>query len=252
MKRLVLTLIALSSFALHPGTLRAQTLHALLFVNEKEKGRETDRTENMRSMINFWQEIAGAIGYDYECSRNSDTDFTAARVKHAISALRVGRDDIVVFYYSGHGYNDNTNVWPTLSLNDENFRAIDVLKLLKRVNTPAKLTLCIADCCNKVYSSDNVNVTYATNESAIRKLFTNFNGKKTVMASSSKQGQLSWSNSVYGAYFGIAFRNAVSNTGYDEAEWDAVMENAKRLTMKYTKGQQEPQYSVTQTSDPFE
>lgn len=252
MKRLAILALILSVLTLRPAALGAQTLHALLFVNEKEEGRETDRTEDMRKMLNFWQDIAGVIGYDYEYSCNSDSYFTAGRVRSVISSLDVGRGDIVVFYYSGHGYNDGTNVWPMLNLKDEDLPEIEVLKLLKKVNAPAKLTLCMADCCNKVYSGGSVNVAYGMDEPAVRKLFTGFNGKKTIIASSSKQGQYSWSNSVYGAYFGISFRQAVGDIGYGGAEWDTVMENARLLTLEYTEGRQEPQYSVTQTSDPFE
>ena len=44
----------------------------------------------------------------------------------------------------------------------------------------------------------------------------------------------------------------MGDIGYGGAEWDTVMENARLLTLEYTEGRQEPQYSVTQTSDPFE
>ncbi len=90
MKRLAILALILSALTLRPAALGAQTLHALLFVNEKEEGRETDRTEDMRKMLNFWQDIAGVIGYDYEYSYNSDSYFTAGRVRSVISSLDVG------------------------------------------------------------------------------------------------------------------------------------------------------------------
>lgn len=237
------------------GILEAQTLRAILFVNEQEPEREKDRREDMKQMDAFWQEIAGAIGYDYQCSRHSGHDFTAEGIRNSISALNVGANDIVVFYYSGHGYNDETNVWPTLTLNDAGIQEIEILKRLKKVNAKAKLTLCIADCCNKPFRSRNtssVAYSYETDESAVKKLFTSFKGKKTIIISASKQGQYSWSDQEQGAIFGMSFRQAVRNVAYEEATWDMVMEKAKAQTMRRAPELQIPQYNVTQSSDPFE
>ena len=82
-----------------------QTLHASLFVNEREQGREVDRTADMNNMKSFFRDIANHIGYSYNLKANSDSYFTAREVDREIENLSVGNNDIIVFYYSGHGYN---------------------------------------------------------------------------------------------------------------------------------------------------
>ena len=110
--------IAFAAFVLSLSV-QAQTLHALLFVNEKEVGRETDRKADMDNMKAFFRDIAAQLGYNYNLRDNSDTQFTAAEVDREIASLSVQKNDVVVFYYSGHGYNQGTDQWPTLNFKDK-------------------------------------------------------------------------------------------------------------------------------------
>ena len=256
MNRILKTLICVLCFChLSVG---AQTLHALLFINEKESGREFDRSEDMRNMNTFLRNVSTTIGYSYNPQKFSDKKFTSSDIKQSISNLDVESGDIVVFYYSGHGYNDESDIWPSLSLNDNNYRQIDILKLLKEVSSEAKLVLCIADCCNKQYrGSYDITSSYDSFDSQsnnpIKKLFTGFNGKKTIIMSASKQGQYSYSDTRYGAFFGISLRKSITELNSERlATWDQVMQKASSYTSRYTDGKQIPQYNVTQSGDPFE
>lgn len=233
----------------------AQTLHALLFVNENEEGRQTDRREDMKQMHAFFQYVAECIDYDYSPVRCSDRDFTSEKVDREIDRLQVRDNDVVVFYYSGHGYNAGQDIWPTLSLLDRRYSQASIMQRLKSAcKERAKLILCIADCCNKGMADNSDISTVFANEdrAAIRALFLGFNGHKSILMSASKQGQVSWSNLRYGSYFGISLRKAIMRMELSEADWDSVMRRASTLTRKYTKQQQEPQYSISQSSDPFE
>lgn len=231
----------------------AQTLHALIFVNEKEVGREVDRQQDLNNMYSFWKEIASTLGYTFNYSINSDTKFTSTRANALIANLNVNNNDIVVFYYSGHGHNDETNIWPSLAFKDKSYGEMNIMKAIKKVNSRAKLTLCIADCCNKQarYRS-NISNSYASSPNAIKKLFTGFKGKKSIIMSASKQGQFSWSDLRYGAYFGISLRQAIYNVSYESATWDKVLDNARNLTYKYSENKQTPQFNISQSGDPFE
>ncbi len=250
--------IIISFLFILPTSAFAQTLHALIFVNEQENGREIDRMADMKNMYSFFGNVASAIDYTYKPRTFSDINFTAKKVKESISQLSVNSGDVVVFYYSGHGYNDVTNIWPTLNLKDQDFREIEILKLLKEAAGNAKLILCIADCCNKQYTSHyDFTSSYDSfedvNKNPIKQLFTGFKGKKTIIMSASKQGQYSWSDTRYGAMFGISLRKAITElTNHNSATWDIVMLRAKEYTLRYSDGKQTPQYNVTQSGDPFE
>lgn len=233
----------------------SQTLQSLFFVNEKEQGREIDRRADMNNMYSFFKEISNLIGYEYRATKFSDVNFTSKKVKESINELKVTVNDIVVFYYSGHGYNDESDIWPSLSLNDCSYREIDILKLLRTKASDAKLILCIADCCNKqANSSYEFTSSYDSMEDSnpIRKLFLGFKGKKVITISASKQGQFSWSHNQYGAYFGNCFRQAIAGVNNSNASWDNILQNAVNLTYRYTNGKQTPQFNITQSGDPFE
>lgn len=233
----------------------AQTLHTLLFVNEEESNRERDRSEDMKQMYRFFEYIAESIGYTYSPFKCSGRDFTARKVDEKIDRLKVEDMDVVVFYYSGHGYNEGENIWPTLSLKDKQYSHAAIMKRLKNVcASKPKLILCIADCCNKGMTNDiDVASIYGSSDVIpIKTLFLGFNGRKSIMMSASKQGQISWSSLKYGAYFGISLRKAIMGVKTSEATWENVLEKASSFMRKYTNGQQTPQFDISLSSDPFE
>ena len=233
----------------------SQKLHALLFVNVAEPEREVDRTASMTEMYKFWGKIAEKIGYEYAPVKCTPSSFTAANAEARISGLSVGENDIVVFYYGGHGHNDGKNMWPSLNFLDRNCRQTDIMKKLKGVSSKAKLIICMADCCNK-QSGMPYERTAAydafDNTGSIVKLFTGFTGKKSIMISSSKQGQYSWSDLKYGSFHGICFREVINGLYSENPTWDVVLEDVKKLTFKRTKEKQTPQFVITQAIDPFE
>ncbi len=259
--KIVLTIVLMLSVA---QILQAQTMHVLLFVNEKEVGREVDRCADMNNMYNFFNTIAQTIGYRFSCTKNSDTKFTRTQAMSELRRLQtrglVGGNDVVVFYYSGHGFNDATTAqdyWPSMCLFDDDLRRmaplkqLDVKKELDKIPVKPRLVLCIADCCNNVYDPrNNPSISYGMDPATVRNLFVG-GKKKVVMTSASKQGQYSLSNLRYGAYFGISFREAINNA-QPGATWNSVMEYAKKRTLYYTDNQQTPQYKVSETLDLYD
>lgn len=231
----------------------SQTLHALLFVNEKEPGREIDRKADMDNMKGFFRDIATQLGYNYNLRDNSDTQFTAAEVDQEIASLSVQKNDVVVFYYSGHGYNQGTDQWPTLNFKDKNYWLSDILKQLNGRTRSAKLVLCVADCCNKgmnnaALPAESFNPISSAN---MKTLFTGFQGRKTVLMSASKQGQYSWSDLQRGALFGICLRNAVykyTDNSNDTPTWEAIGERVKETTLRSSGNKQEPQLKIIQAA----
>mgnify|MGYP003571408528 CR=1 FL=1 len=243
------------------ASLSAQTMHTLIFVNTQENtvshgDRTVDRTADYNNMKAFFSRIANAIGYTNNMRAHGlQSDFTSAMVDQEINRLNVGRNDIVVFYYSGHGANMRNDIWPTLDLRDKGYWQTDILRKLKEKCANAKLLLCIADCCNEV-ANGNIKGTFDAGEdlSGLKKLFTGFPGKKTITMSASKKGQLSRSDLKYGAWFGICLRDAIDKktSGTSSPTWDEVLGYAKELTLKVSNNTQEPQYSIKVAADPFD
>ncbi len=82
-------------------------------------------------------------------------DYNKNNVENTIASLQPSQNDIVVFYYSGHGFSKKDNrQYPYLELSSKSFQSLeehslnieDIYNNLKRKN--AHVTLVISDCCN--------------------------------------------------------------------------------------------------------
>lgn len=255
MKKIIFTILGICFSTI----LAAQTMHTMIFVNESEPGREIDRRADSRNMQRFFTEIAYCLNYRNNMHSHSGAEFTATCIDRDIENLNVGNNDVVVFYYSGHGANLRNDKWPTLDLLDKPYWSSRILAKLNAKCANAKLVLFITDCCNS-YINSGIVPTSSLNpvdDNNVAKLFTGFKGKKKVIITAAKPGQSSISDPRYGAWFGISFRQAVKeNTSNDSSNptWEKVMQDARRLTLLNTRGdhQHEPQWSIEQSADPFD
>ncbi|NJO25768.1 MAG: hypothetical protein HC867_08410, partial [Bacteroidia bacterium] len=92
-------------------------------------------------------------------------DFSKINVDNAINGIRPASNDIVVFYYSGHGFNDvKTNYkFPFLDLRDKTYQqfgepyTLNIEDIFKRIKMKgARMNLVISDCCNADPSQSNI------------------------------------------------------------------------------------------------
>lgn len=226
----------------------SQTFHTIIMVNKEEPNRQVDRTADYNNMSSFFTKIAQSLGYKNNMLRYSGQNFRATNALQAIESLNVELNDIVVFYYSGHGANWDDDEWPHMAFLDRQYGETTIYNKLREKFGNAKLILCISDCCNmdsegarrekRTYSSFDPTLT--------KKLFTDFEGHRSYEISASIRGQYSYSNRMFGALFGIALREAVSSalTGKTQPNWVYVLEKAKSLTLELTRQEQMPQFKM--------
>lgn len=248
MKAFIVLIMLTFGFTQHA---QSQKFQLLLYGNQEEpNGRGCDRKEDVDNMYRFFKEIANTLGYEFTYKAVSGKAFTAERAKADIAALNVGNNDIVVFYYTGHGYNQNIDDWPSLAFNDKSYHSTKLLDALSTQAAAAKLIVFITDCCNKPIQSNFLpeEPQYYTSqyyEENVKSLFTNFTGKKTVRLTASSNGEYSYSGTCgsrqVGAYFGRAFREMFKDYTYNRTSvsWNEIIEGSKQRTKQYIK-QQEP------------
>lgn len=256
MKKIVLFIYILSSVVIH---VYGQTMHSILFTNMEEQGREKDRTEELRNMTKFCNDIASAIGYSHDLRVHSGREFTSTVMERDISTLNVKNDDVVILYYAGHGCNWDDDDWPHMALLDRQYWETTAFSKLRSECKNAKLTLCIASCCNMDSRGRTGSYEYGYGYSSIdpqkaRRLFLGFNDRLSIIASSSIRGQYtySWTNgSRLGSIFSISLRDEIYDalTGKKSTplNWTSIFEETKKRTLEYTKNYkqpQEPQYKI--------
>ena len=176
-------------------------------------------------------------------------------LEEAISKLRCEPNDVIFFYYSGHGAHAQAdNGWlPQMCLkyesyDQENFVPVEwVVEKLSRKG--ARLTVVLTDCCNDnkdwvtakgLVDSEGENVKIdCINVENLRKLF--YKSKGSVVATSSKRGQRSW-GSDKGGTFSISFWDEMYRIeqGQGGADWKSLMEKTKVRTLEASRNNQEP------------
>lgn len=177
-------------------------------------------------------------------------EYNKKNVDDAINALKPGAKDIVIFYYTGHGFNkaQGEKIFPYIALTTKSFESLDANSLsmediFERIkNKGARLNLVLSDCCNADPNAVNNNVgdIAVTRPSPIawdinncRTLFLNDKPVSILMTAASK-GELSAGTGTLGGIFTYFFRASMVNymgKFQQTASWQKILFDAKNQTI---------------------
>ena len=213
--------------------------------------------KGMYETISFFRKIKEFLGISaFIYDTVTGVNFNKQTVLNKINTfLTPGPNDIVVFYYAGHGFRMPKDGWggPYIDLRDvvlDRFKRYQdnslstevILKMIQ--NKGARLNLIIGECCNDTITKYNPMVKepalagkkggFGMNWSTqnCRDLFLNAM-PTTILAAAASPYQLAISNADFGGYFSTFFRNAMEiNLGYAKTnvKWDNVFEQTKQQT----------------------
>ncbi len=185
----------------------------------------------------------------------SGANYNKEEVGKAIDRIKPNKNDIVIFYYSGHGYrvqgDGHKFPWMDLRYKPGQRYMIETLNIediyTKIVAKPARLNLVISDCCNsdvqftnaigsKPSSSGNSKGLNLPNEDNCRKLFLN-KTRASYLFTAADYGQRATSNNNFGGFFTFFFIAWMEyNTSVlgkkEQVSWDDVFENAYKKTVE--------------------
>lgn len=266
MKRLsimLLTCICVIQFA------NAQKLHKIIFTaTDDRKIGSSVKVDNDRANDEI-DAIAGYIGYeviDYVYNSNKCTKQNLLKV---LNGLNCSSQDIVFFYYSGHGVHPDgarEDKFPQMCLNtniESLFVPVRQVEEIIRSKGP-RLRIIITDCCNNVNSSVTVKSLIDSGKGATivkgnvadnyRRLFVNARGK--VMATSSKLEQTSGcayyqdgsdAGGIYSCFFWDILLKYCEET--NAPTWNTIINTTKSEVSKFTKQEQIPDDALDVTGD---
>jgi hypothetical protein len=124
------------------------TVHAILCIADQDPIIGTSTTADLNSMTSWLNDITQNTSFPVEqhllTGLNGQLSLTALQA--TIQNLDVGKNDVIIFYYSGHGGNLAGSQWPAMKFLDNlvNFGVISDTLRAKGAN----LTLALVDCCN--------------------------------------------------------------------------------------------------------
>ncbi|HPQ54150.1 MAG TPA: caspase family protein [Spirochaetota bacterium] len=226
----------------------AASIHAILVGDVHDPNIGPGDRLDLNLMKGLLNDIARNTGMPLKMNVIDDR-IERSTVMSAVRNLNPGSDDMVIFYYTGHGYrmrSMNTK-WPAMALDgpDNQTAGLDqywVYNVLKQKNP--RLLMVMTDACNNYVQEGAIDTTLSVQSSQERresynKLFRQYRG--AIIASSSIPGQYSFSGST-GSQFTVAFiRNLRSALGETSPSWERIMKSSVRPLMN---GRQVPQYAL--------
>lgn len=151
-------------------SLSAQTIHWIIFADTQDPSNGEEVRNSVSSMttqfIDRINDAIGPKGYSPKQKIYSGSEFTERNCNQVIQNLNCGREDIIVFYYLGHGGRayikeneeaaySKTHPWPDLQFNyrsgSREFTSLNFIHN-KLKQKGARFTLTIGMCCNKSMS----------------------------------------------------------------------------------------------------
>lgn len=210
-------------------------------------------------LVEAQSSLAGEMDFVYYVY--PDNYCSPSNLRLVLDNLRCKPDDVVFFYYSGHGTRslDDTSRFPQMCLaqHDESkmipLEGVD--RALARLNP--RLRFVIADCCNstseyvtpKMEISKGNSVVTVGKEVNYRKLFLNQCGN--LLMSSSRAGEVSVCNTQIGGYFTYSLLSVLEEAiRQNVSDWNLIMGNAQASTINVSSGRMHPVFDLSLSDTP--
>ncbi len=227
------------------GHLSPATLHGVIVADTLDLSIGSDI--DMKKMSARFKDFAGKSGLQYKEIILQGKNRTQKNVASAVQNLQLGKDDTVIFYYTGHGYRfeSDKSPWPSLAMADD--RGIDSAWVLKTlVAKKPRFVLVMVDACNNKIP-DNVIPTirnYSSRKVAIpesyKKLFAQYRGM--IITSGSSPGQYSFGGRPQGGVYTGSFLESLDQELMSKnPDWNNIFSRAVSPKLG---GKQKPQYII--------
>lgn len=192
------------------GIASAQTIHLLTIADTNDLNIGTGTSGNTRRLAEFVNRAAAEMKVTVSRQDVSGSSFSCRKITEAIGLLNAAPFDVVIFYYSGHGFRteENASPFPELYCGEEAFsggapRLVDIVAALAKKG--ARLTIAVADSCNVLVTQPlpprpaaAIASVPVSREKQYRKLF--FGHKGVLTMSGAIKDQFSWYMRDYGLF----------------------------------------------------
>ena len=230
--KLILVIVALliSNIAV------SQTLHAIIFADTYSHDIGASVREDYKNMGIEFALIAEANGFQSKIYDSCiGENFNRQTADKVLNELRCGSNDVVFFYYSGHG-NRSASQYPQLGLKGGTIALHTIDEIIARKNP--RLRIIMADCCNGSIREDikpQGDLGYASkidtnSEKVYRSLFGD-SVKGSIIIASSQPGENSISLEKGGAFtFSFLQEMQKMKASGANANWNTLLERSKNAT----------------------
>ena len=227
------------------------TMHLIIVANtEDDKIGNTCMLDKNRT-LKMYKDLAGFMGVAFKPKEIFGDTYSKENVQKAVMDLYPASQDIVVFYYSGHGFSDPGagRQFPNMALSGKSYEDAkrnswsieDVFNIIKKKG--ARFNLVISDCCNNSLD-DNPNITCDIPQTRTSELGWSIENCKTlfmnpkptsILVTAAQKGEMSSGNGIVGGYFSNEFRSNLITYFkplHNYPTWAGVLSEVKTSTIE--------------------
>lgn len=228
------------------------TVHFIVFADTEDAsiGNSCNQTlkylqTNLLVKLRRYLDDKDVRSYIYEGNGN----FTRSKLNATLSSLNTSTNDVILFYYTGHGFNNGSNDYPTLTLGrdgeDLSLRKKELLDIYNTLRAKShRLLVVMAEACNKQATGTSISDNSPFEDDGVK--FRNlFAASGDYMISSSKKGQASYSQAGSMGLFSRSFADAMTEMVTGNNQTTVSWSNLFRLISQKTV-QRAVQLEITQ------
>ena len=235
-KNLFLCLSLIMLFGIKLVAERNEHIKALVMVDSGSNLKNSVKRD-AKLMTETLQAVSNETEMELHLTLLQGYDVTPDKIYNWIESLRTTHDnDVVLFYFSGHGCKDSARVpWPCLFFSTKR-RFIALQEIIKQVESlSSRLSLVVADCCNGSmaakemlpYQIQSVSVGVPPLPKGALALFKNIHGHIRLTAAVPGQNALAYKE---GSLFTMALNKALLRAFKKTTpSWKGVMRTTKFL-----------------------
>lgn len=231
---------------------KAVTLHVIIVANTNDPEIGTTCMLDKDRTLKIYTDLAEFMGIKLDVKTIFGNDYNKQNVQDAVTALKPAKQDIVVFYYSGHGYSkSDQKQYPYMELRSKSFQGLDensiniedVYNLIKQKG--ARVSLVMSDCCNTLPEtpaavSGEVALTRSSSLGwSLNNCLQLFlpTAPVSILMTAAKKGEMSAGNNSYGGFFTFNFRTSLLNFlsptySISSVSWKTLIDEAQTQTVK--------------------
>ncbi len=241
LRKLAINALFFLALFIFPTYSWAANLHAIIVCDTLAPGIEQSVRADLYTLKNRIKTISYFTGLELNETIFDGTSLTSNSLFTVIEQMTINPEDVVIFYYSGHGYRTESksseNPWPTLYFSRQN-RGVDFYALTEKItNKHPRLFISLSDCCNNIILDGYIpevgvsralkpmaHLSYEARERFnYETLFLSHQG--TLIISSSKYGEFSWGTRYGGLYTNAFFENLdLEVRNAQNPSWSAILE----------------------------
>lgn len=245
------SLFEVSTRPLRPDQL-GSTMHLIVVADtQDEEIGPTCEKDRLRVTKNF-RELAAFMGIGFKENAVFGEKYNKKNVMAAIQGLQPSSKDIVVFYYTGHGFSNpkDQHQFPHLVLRQASFEpllenSLNMENIYKMITAKgARVNLVMSDCCNSdpaAIAPSMADVTRTRNsgvswdKNTCQSLFMPAKPVSILMTAASK-GELAAGNMAYGGFFSYNFKAALDRSlspfnTMRGITWEQIVKDAQKQTI---------------------